>query len=58
MFFAMLMDLNTHKTRFEYLGPFKSEKDCEKACREQNEKRQYPDNIRFIVQEMRGVDNV
>ena len=53
MFFAMLMDTNTYKTQFEYLGPFESEKDCEKVCEEQNEKRRYCGSVHFVVQEFR-----
>ena len=56
MFFAMLMDTNTYKTQFEYIGPFESAKDCENICQEQNEKRGYYGNIRFVVQEMKGVE--
>ena len=53
MFFAMLMDTDTYKTQFEYIGPFESVKDCLKVCKEQNEKRQYHGSIRFVVQEFR-----
>ena len=51
MFFAMLMDTDNYKTKFEYIGPFESVKDCEKVCREQNEKCQYGGSVRFVVQE-------
>lgn len=51
MFFAMLMDTNTHKTQFEYIGPFESVKECEKMCQEQNEKRGYHNSVRFVIQE-------
>ena len=51
MFFAMLMDTDNYKTKFEYIGPFESAKDCEKVCREQNEKRQYYGSVHFVVQE-------
>ena len=53
MFFAMLMDTDNYKTQFEYIGPFESVKDCEKVCKEQNEKRQYRGSVRFVVQEFR-----
>ena len=51
MFFAMLMDTDTYKTQFEYIGPFESEKECEKMCHEQNEKCGYRNSIRFVIQE-------
>lgn len=56
MFFAMLMDTDNYRTQFEYIGPFNYEEFCEKICREQNEKRGYCGSIRFVVQEMKGVE--
>ena len=51
MFFAMLMDTDNYKTQFKYIGPFESEEDCEKVCREQNEECRYYGSVRFVVQE-------
>ena len=58
MFFAMLMNTESFETHFYYIGPFESEKECEKVCFQQNEKMGYRGNIRFVPQELDGAVDV
>ena len=58
MFILVLININTYSVGFEYIGPFNNEFTADQTCKRLNDERGYYRDFQFVVQHMKGIEDV